>query len=179
MVFLLKAAPALIRRAVIDIRGNIIPAFRTKAHRAVYLCSAKRTKHFLSSFVCCHIVPLSIPCHQANFHAVRTRLLTKSEDHKYFPAEKLIFHKILLAFFFCTCYHRQRLIGQGVKTPPSHGGNRGSIPLSTAEPDPEMDRALFSCIIRSPFHICTLENNFPSSISNPQNHGMIEIEYRN
>ena len=25
------------------------------------------------------------------------------------------------------------LIGQGVKTPPSHGGNRGSIPLSTAK----------------------------------------------
>jgi hypothetical protein len=24
-------------------------------------------------------------------------------------------------------------IGQAVKTPPSHGGNRGSIPLSTAE----------------------------------------------
>ena len=27
---------------------------------------------------------------------------------------------------------RQWSIGQAVKTPPSHGGNRGSIPLSTA-----------------------------------------------
>jgi hypothetical protein len=34
-----------------------------------------------------------------------------------------------------------RLIGQAVKTPPSHGGNRGSIPLSAVssfeEPNPE------------------------------------------
>ena len=28
---------------------------------------------------------------------------------------------------------RKWSIGQAVKTPPSHGGNRGSIPLSTAE----------------------------------------------
>ena len=28
-------------------------------------------------------------------------------------------------------------VGQGVKTPPSHGGNRGSIPLSTATEKPE------------------------------------------
>lgn len=29
-------------------------------------------------------------------------------------------------------YNQARSIGQAVKTPPSHGGNRGSIPLSTA-----------------------------------------------
>ena len=29
-------------------------------------------------------------------------------------------------------YQAMRSVGQAVKTPPSHGGNRGSIPLRTA-----------------------------------------------
>ncbi len=51
--------------------------------------------------------------------------------------------KICLLFFETCCilskcsgeYARNKfrwLIGQGVKTPPSHGGNRGSIPLLAA-----------------------------------------------
>jgi hypothetical protein len=40
----------------------------------------------------------------------------------------------VLAFYSGIGYYIQaRSIGQAVKTPPSHGGNRGSIPLSTAE----------------------------------------------
>ena len=40
----------------------------------------------------------------------------------------------MLAFFVKMRYYNQaRLIGQAVKTPPSHGGNRGSIPLRTVQ----------------------------------------------
>ena len=31
------------------------------------------------------------------------------------------------------CYYNTRFVGQAVKTPPSHGGNTGSIPVRTAE----------------------------------------------
>ena len=39
--------------------------------------------------------------------------------------------------------YRTWLVGQAVKTPPSHGGNRGSIPLRTVlfiikQPNPKM-----------------------------------------
>ena len=30
------------------------------------------------------------------------------------------------------CYYNTRFVGQAVKTPPSHGGNTGSIPVRTA-----------------------------------------------
>ena len=39
----------------------------------------------------------------------------------------------MLAFLFLLCYIMQAwFVGQAVKTPPSHGGIRGSIPLRTA-----------------------------------------------
>ena len=45
--------------------------------------------------------------------------------------------KKVLAFSQQMMYDKQVartwLVGQAVKTPPSHGGNRGSIPLRTAE----------------------------------------------
>ena len=31
------------------------------------------------------------------------------------------------------CYYNTRFVGQAVKTPPSHGGNTGSIPVRTAK----------------------------------------------
>ena len=37
-----------------------------------------------------------------------------------------------------------RFLGQAVKTPPSHGGNRGSIPLGTAMKPPYMRRFFFA-----------------------------------
>lgn len=47
------------------------------------------------------------------------------------------FLKKKLAISLLILYYRQvrhvRLVGQGVKTPPSHGGNRGSIPLRAAD----------------------------------------------
>ena len=40
----------------------------------------------------------------------------------------------MLAFLFLLCYIMQAwFVGQAVKTPPSHGGIRGSIPLRTAQ----------------------------------------------
>ena len=38
----------------------------------------------------------------------------------------------MLAFSHGLCYHSSRSIGQAAKTSPSHGENKGSIPLSTA-----------------------------------------------
>ena len=40
--------------------------------------------------------------------------------------------KKVLAFFAGLWYHKSRSIGQAAKTSPSHGENKGSIPLSTA-----------------------------------------------
>ena len=51
---------------------------------------------------------------------LRRRPLT-AETGVRFPYELLIFYMIM------------RPVGQAVKTPPSHGGNRGSIPLQAAE----------------------------------------------
>ena len=40
----------------------------------------------------------------------------------------------MLAFLFLLCYIMQAwFVGQAVKTPPSHGGNTGSIPVRTAK----------------------------------------------
>ncbi len=53
---------------------------------------------------------------------------------------------------FLLYYHLARSIGQAVKTPPSHGGNRGSIPLSTAYGfvrGLSQGSALFACLIIS------------------------------
>ena len=41
-----------------------------------------------------------------------------------------------LAFNSCVWYYNKRSIGQAVKTSPSHGENKGSIPLSTAAEHP-------------------------------------------
>lgn len=35
-------------------------------------------------------------------------------------------------------YNQARFVGQAVKTPPSHGGNRGSIPLLTVGRMPDI-----------------------------------------
>ena len=43
-----------------------------------------------------------------------------------------MFPKKNVDFFFGLWDYNTRLVGQGVKTPPSHGGNRGSIPLQAA-----------------------------------------------
>ena len=44
---------------------------------------------------------------------------------------RIQFEKVL-AFFAGLWYHKSRSIGQAAKTSPSHGENKGSIPLSTA-----------------------------------------------
>ena len=44
----------------------------------------------------------------------------------------------MLAFLFLLCYIMQAwFVGQAVKTPPSHGGIRGSIPLQATICDTE------------------------------------------
>ena len=45
----------------------------------------------------------------------------------------LIFFKKYVDFLWGIVYYNQaRFVGQAVKTPPSHGGNTGSIPVRTA-----------------------------------------------
>ena len=41
--------------------------------------------------------------------------------------------KKVLALFVWPWYYNTRFVGQAVKTPPSHGGNTGSIPVRTAK----------------------------------------------
>ena len=41
--------------------------------------------------------------------------------------------KKILALFVWPWYYNTRFVGQAVKTPPSHGGNTGSIPVRTAK----------------------------------------------
>ena len=46
------------------------------------------------------------------------------------------------------CYYNTRFVGQAVKTPPSHGGNTGSIPVRTAKtksPQYTVLRAFYFC----------------------------------
>ena len=51
----------------------------------------------------------------------------------------------MLAFLFLLCYIMQAwFVGQAVKTPPSHGGIRGSIPLRTAN---VMKGSIFMCFL--------------------------------
>ena len=40
--------------------------------------------------------------------------------------------KKMLDEVLAPCYYNTRFVGQAVKTPPSHGGNTGSIPVRTA-----------------------------------------------
>ena len=41
--------------------------------------------------------------------------------------------KKTLAIVKIVCYSNKRFVGQAVKTPPSHGGNTGSIPVRTVQ----------------------------------------------
>ena len=52
---------------------------------------------------------------------------------KDFSKEKSFFFKKTLAIVKIVCYSNKRFVGQAVKTPPSHGGNTGSIPVRTAQ----------------------------------------------
>ena len=52
---------------------------------------------------------------------------------KIFREKFLIFFKKGVDFLWRIMYYNQaRFVGQAVKTPPSHGGNTGSIPVRTA-----------------------------------------------